>query len=117
MRGERLADGYVMDIVRQGMRDTVVYGSGTLLKSLPFAVAGKTGTAQWRRDRLNHAWFTSFAPFDDPQVVVTVLLEEGDEGSRTALPVAQEILQAWHRQSEGLPIGMPGFDAATGTSR
>lgn len=114
VRGERLADGYVMDIVRQGMRDTVVYGSGTPLKSLPFAAAGKTGTAQWRRDRLNHAWFTSFAPFEDPKVVVTVLLEEGDEGSRTALPIAQEILAAWYRQSKGMPLQeLPG--TATGT--
>lgn len=114
VRGERLADAPVMDIVRQGMRDTVVYGSGQALKSLPFAAAGKTGTAQWRRDRLNHAWFTSFAPFDDPEVVVTVMLEEGDEGSRTALPVAQEILSAWHRQKFGLPL--PEALPAAGTA-
>lgn len=118
VRGERLADELAIDTVRLGMRDTVVSGSGQALKSLPFAVAGKTGTAQWRRDRLNHAWFTCFAPFDNPQVVVTVLLEEGDEGSRTALPVAQEILQAWYRQSQGLPPqGLPAAGSATGTRR
>lgn len=96
MRGVRLAGESAIDVVRQGMRDTVLAGSAQALKALPFSVAGKTGTAQWRRDRLNHAWFTSFAPFDDPQVVVTVLLEEGNEGSRTAVPVAQEILLAWY---------------------
>jgi penicillin-binding protein 2 len=99
-RGERLADANVVNIVRQGMRDTVVYGSGQALQALPFEAAGKTGTAQWRRDRLNHAWFTSFAPYDNPEVVVTVLLEEGDEGSRTALPIAQEILLNWHNQNK-----------------
>jgi penicillin-binding protein 2 len=51
-RGERLADEYVINLIRQGMRDTVVYGSGTPLRSLPFEAAGKTGTAQWRRDRI-----------------------------------------------------------------
>lgn len=114
-RGERLADEYVINLIRQGMRDTVVYGSGTPLRSLPFEAAGKTGTAQWRRDRLNHAWFTSFAPYDNPEVVVTVLLEEGDEGSRTALPVAQQILMAWYRQKIGLPPVASSTEAVSST--
>ncbi|MDQ7814714.1 MAG: penicillin-binding protein 2 [Patescibacteria group bacterium] len=93
---ETIADPVVISTVRLGMRDTVVYGSGTALKSLPFEAAGKTGTAQWRKDKPNHAWFTSFAPFDKPEIVVTVLLEEGDEGSRTAIPVAIDVLRAWY---------------------
>ncbi|MCI0479033.1 penicillin-binding protein 2 [Candidatus Uhrbacteria bacterium] len=92
---ERVASADVMETVRLGMRDTVAYGSGRALADLPFEAAGKTGTAQWRSDKDNHAWFTSFAPFEDPQVVVTVLLEEGVEGSSTAVPVAEEILRAW----------------------
>ncbi len=91
-----LADPGIIQTVRLGMRDTVVYGSGHALSVLPFTVAGKTGTAQWRNDRPNHAWFTCFAPFDNPQVAVTVLLEEGVEGSRTAIPVADQILRAWY---------------------
>lgn len=81
--------------VQLGMRDTVVYGSGRALANMPFPVAGKTGTAQWRNDRPNHAWFTSFAPSDRPEIVVTVLIEEGGEGSSVAVPVAREVLQAW----------------------
>lgn len=92
---ERLADAAIIRVVRQGMRDTVVYGSGRALSAFPVTVAGKTGTAQWRNDRPNHAWFTSFAPYDAPEIVVTVLLEEGGEGSSTAIPVAREVLQAW----------------------
>ncbi len=81
--------------VRQGMRETVTSGSGRRLNSLPFPVAGKTGTAQWRADKPTHAWFTGYAPANDPQVVVTVLLEEGGEGSTYAVPVAGEVLQVW----------------------
>ncbi|MFH1077888.1 MAG: penicillin-binding transpeptidase domain-containing protein, partial [Patescibacteria group bacterium] len=92
---ERIASEEAIETVRLGMRDTVAYGSGRALAGMPFEVAGKTGTAQWRSDKDNHAWFTAFAPFDNPQVVVTVLLEEGVEGSSTAVPVAKEILQAW----------------------
>lgn len=92
---ETIASPADIQTVRLGMRDTVIYGSGRALSVLPFPVAGKTGTAQWRSDKANHAWFTSFAPFDNPQVVVTVLLEEGVEGSVSAVPVAKEVLQAW----------------------
>jgi penicillin-binding protein 2 len=92
--GVRIADS-IWTIVQQGMRDTVVYGSGRALNTLPIAVAGKTGTAQWRADKPTHAWFTGFAPYGDPRIIVTVLLEEGGEGSSSAVPVAGEIFRAW----------------------
>lgn len=91
-----LASAASLRAVRLGMRDTVLYGSGRALAGFPVAVAGKTGTAQWRSDRPNHAWFTAFAPFDEPEIALTVLLEEGGEGSATAVPVAREMLHAWY---------------------
>jgi penicillin-binding protein 2 len=84
--------------VQLGMRDTVTYGSGRALNTLPVQVAGKTGTAQWNSNKPNHAWFIGFAPFKDPEVVVTVLLEEGGEGSSYAVPVAGDILRAWYAE-------------------
>jgi len=81
--------------VRLGMRDAVSYGSARGLNDLPFNVAAKTGTAQWSATKATHAWITTYAPADNPEIVVTVLLEEGGEGSSTALPVAHRILQAW----------------------
>ncbi|MDD5251242.1 MAG: penicillin-binding protein 2 [Patescibacteria group bacterium] len=84
-----------IDIVRQGMRQTVTAGSARSLANLPVAVAAKTGTAQWHSDRPTHAWFTSFAPYDDPQLVVTVNIEEGGEGSVTSAQVAKNIYQ-WY---------------------
>lgn len=97
IKGESIASSEIIKTVRLGMRDTVIYGSGRALAGFPVPVSGKTGTAQWRSDRPNHAWFTAFAPFDNPEIVVTVLLEEGEEGSRTAVPVAREVLEAWLR--------------------
>ncbi|MBU1033067.1 MAG: penicillin-binding protein 2 [Patescibacteria group bacterium] len=94
---ESIAPAEAVQTVRMGMREAVTYGSGRALYGFPISVAGKTGTAQWRNDRQNHAWFTAFAPFENPEVVVTVLLEEGGEGSATAVPVAQNILYAWYR--------------------
>jgi penicillin-binding protein 2 len=85
----------VLETVRQGMRETVTYGSGRALASLPIPVAGKTGTAQWRADKPNHAWFIGFAPVQQPKIAIVVLLEEGIGGDRHAVPVAGKILRAW----------------------
>ncbi|MEK7557755.1 MAG: penicillin-binding protein 2 [Patescibacteria group bacterium] len=82
-------------IVREGMRQTVVAGSARSLQSVPVAVAGKTGTAQWAFNKPTHAWFTGFAPFDNPQVVITILVEQGGEGSSVAVPIAKEVL-TWY---------------------
>lgn len=81
--------------VRLGMRDCVLVGSCRRLSALSVPIAGKTGTAQWNRTKANHAWFTSFAPFDNPQVVVTVMVEEGEEGSKVAAAIAYEFYQWW----------------------
>ena len=81
--------------IRLGMRDCVLSGSCRRLSTLPMSVAGKTGTAQWNKNKDNHAWFTSFAPFKNPEIVVTVLVEEGEEGSRVAVPVVEKFYRWW----------------------
>lgn len=82
-------------IVREGMRQTVTAGSAQSLKIVPVAVAGKTGTAQWSTKKDPHAWFIGFAPYDKPQIAITVLVEEGVEGSTMAAPIARDILE-WY---------------------
>ncbi|PIR66932.1 MAG: penicillin-binding protein 2 [Parcubacteria group bacterium CG10_big_fil_rev_8_21_14_0_10_36_14] len=81
-----------INIIRQGLRDSVLYGSSRALSDLSVEVAGKTGTAEWRTNKTPHAWFTGFAPYDNPKIAITVLIEEGGEGSQTAVPIAKEIL-------------------------
>lgn len=85
-----------IDIVRRGMRQTVISGSGRALSSLPVPAAGKTGTAQYGPNNVNkHAWFTCFAPYDNPRVAMVVLLEGAGEGSDFAVPVANDTLK-WY---------------------
>ncbi len=84
-----------LSIIRLGMRDCVIFGSCRRLATLPVNVAGKTGTAQWNSNKANHAWFTSFAPYDHPQIVLTVLVEEGGEGSAIAAPIANDFYRWW----------------------
>ncbi|MBU4331562.1 penicillin-binding protein 2 [Patescibacteria group bacterium] len=87
-----------LEIVRQGMRGAVVYGSSQSLADLPIAVAGKTGTAQVGGEKDPHAWFTGFAPYENPEIAITILIENGGEGSRVAVPIAKEILQYYFGQ-------------------
>lgn len=95
-------DENALKVVREGMRETVTYGSGRRMSSLPFSSAGKTGTAQWGTDKPNHAWYTGFAPYENPEVAISVLLEEGVEGSSNAVPVAYEVLKEWWNIKQGI---------------
>ncbi len=90
-------------IVKEGMRQTIESGSARRLNFLPVKVAGKTGTAQWGIDKDNHAWFTSFAPYDNPEIVLTILVEEGIEGSGIATSIAGEILN-WYFTKDQINI-------------
>lgn len=101
-------DSNNLQIVREGMRQTVTGGSAQSLKDLPIAVAGKTGTAQWSTTKSPHAWFVGFAPYEKPQIAIMVLVEEGVEGSTIAAPIARDIL-AWYFN----PLG--GGASATST--
>ncbi len=83
-----------MEVIKQGMRETVISGSGVSLSGLPVKVAGKTGTAQFGIDQL-HSWFVSFAPYDDPQIALVILVEGGGEGHKAAVPVAKNVLE-WY---------------------
>jgi len=81
--------------VKKGLRQAVLSGSARALGNLPINVGAKTGTAQWSSNNANHAWITTLAPYQNPELVVTVLVEEGGEGSAVALPVAFDILNWW----------------------
>ena len=80
----------IFDIVKKGMREATIYGSAKYLYDLPIKVAGKTGTAQAPGNKAPHAWFTSFGPYENPEIVLTILIENGGEGSAVAVPIAKE---------------------------
>lgn len=81
--------------VQKGMRENVVSGSGRELADLPFKVAGKTGTAQYAGNKKTHAWYVAYAPYEDPEIVLAVIVEGGGEGHSTSVPIAKELLK-WY---------------------
>ena len=82
-------------LVNRGLREGVLTGSARGLSGLPVSVAAKTGTAQWSSVGDPHAWLTAYAPYENPNIVVTVLIEEGEEGSTAAVPVARDVILWW----------------------
>lgn len=70
--------------------------SANFRNDIGVSVACKTGTAQQgSATALPHAWLTLFAPAYNPQVIITVLVEDGGEGSTVAGPIAKQILDAY----------------------
>ncbi|PJE59683.1 MAG: penicillin-binding protein 2, partial [Candidatus Portnoybacteria bacterium CG10_big_fil_rev_8_21_14_0_10_44_7] len=78
--------------IKKGMRLAVTDGSARQLVGLPVPIGGKTGTAQTGKGSQTHAWFAGFAPVDDPEIVLVVLVENGGQGHAAAVPVAKEVL-------------------------
>lgn len=85
-----------LQVVREGMRQTITSGTAQPLKNLPVEVAGKTGTAQFGSgNEREHGWFVSYAPYDNPTIAMAVLVEGGGEGFSTAEPVTHDVYQ-WY---------------------
>lgn len=97
----RVVSAEIAGKVAAGMRDTVTRGTATSLQSVGVPVAGKTGTAQWNAKKAPHSWFTGFAPYDDPQITIAVLAEEGGEMG-LAVAIAREAL-TWYTNNRILP--------------
>ena len=96
------------EVIRDGMRDAVVSGTAWRARIPVAEVAGKTGTAQVasasavaanNEDRpyelRTHAWFVGFAPFDEPEIAVAVVVEHGGAGGAAAAPIGGEILRTF----------------------
>lgn len=84
-------------IIKRGLEETIENGTGrqAYIKGLP--VAGKTGTAQ-NPQGTDHAWFSCFAPVDNPQIVVVVFVEHGGHGGVEAAPIARRILEGYFKE-------------------
>jgi penicillin-binding protein 2 len=103
-------DPKVLEFVRQALWGVVnEQGTGARARVPGLDVAGKTGTAQvvaqktWIESedlpaaQRDHAWFASFAPVDDPRLVVVVFVENGGKGSTSAAPLAKQLYEIYFR--------------------
>jgi len=96
----RLADPVTANTVKNMMEAVVEWGTGKNARISGIRVAGKTGTAQneltAQGENKEHAWFIGFAPVENPQIAVAVILEySGATGGGKAAPIAREIMIEW----------------------
>lgn len=102
-----LRDAFAAVVNEQG-------GTGYGYATLPdIRVAGKTGTAQAGRGE-DHAWFTGFAPAENPRIAFAVIVEHGGHGGTAAAPIAREIVKAC--QAHGYLGEAPGEASGSGKS-
>lgn len=84
-----------LETVQNGMRRVVTEGSGRFYADIPdIEVAGKTGTSQNPHGQ-NHGWFIAYAPVENPQIAVAVLMENAGYGSISAAPVASLLIEKY----------------------
>jgi penicillin-binding protein 2 len=90
-------DSANLEIVREGMRDGVdkPYGGSAMLNDLPVAVASKTGTAEIGVANHYNVWSSVFAPYDNPEIVLVVTVENVNGFGAVTLPVAHDVL-GWY---------------------
>ena len=110
-----------LEVIRDAMWSVVnERGTGQGARLANYQVSGKTGTAQTislsTREKLpesevesleDNAWFVGFAPRDNPEIIVAVIVQRGGSGGTTAAPVAREIFRLYHAKykSQG-PAGV-----------
>lgn len=88
-------DPNVIKLVQQGLHDVTVYGTAaSSFRGFNVPIAGKTGTAENPHGR-DHGWFVAYGPFDNPNIVVAVIVEQGGFGAQSAVPIGRKILEAW----------------------
>jgi len=97
---EELMSGGTAKSLTGMMRRVVTDGTGRGIDTPELAIAGKTGTAENPRGPA-HSWFIGFAPAEAPELAVAVLVEHGGYGSRSAAPIARDLLVAGVTQGVG----------------
>ena len=94
----KLIDPKEADILKGLMEDVVEEGTASRLKGLSYTAAGKTGSAEYGTVKGDsHAWFTGFAPVEDPKVCVTIIVEGAGAGGDFAVPIAKRLFDAYFR--------------------
>lgn len=84
------------EILTQLMTQVVETGTATKLKGQAYTAAGKTGSAEYNNVKTDsHAWFTGFAPVENPQICVTIIIEGAGSGGDYAVPIAKRLFNAY----------------------
>ena len=87
------------EILTDFMEDVVTSGTATSLKGQSYKSAGKTGSAEIDASKTSHAWFVGYAAKEQPDVVVSIIVEGAGTGGDYAVPIAKKIFQAYYKNN------------------
>lgn len=83
--------------LKEYMTGVIEFGTGKALSGQSYTVAGKTGTAEYSSDKEKaHSWFTGFTNVDNPELVISVVVESADNSGMSAVTVAKQVLNAYY---------------------
>lgn len=83
------------ELLTSFMTETVENGTAGSLKNNRYTVAGKTGSAEFMEGKRAHAWFIGFAPAENPEIAVSIIVESVGTGSDYAVPIADKIFKTY----------------------
>lgn len=86
-----------LKVVREGMKLAAEAGTARILGDLPFEVGAKSGTAEVIKNQSTNSWISVFAPYDNPQIALTIMIESGREGSYMPTQIAYRVLQEYFK--------------------
>lgn len=97
--GKRLISSGEAAVLKELMHGVVEEGTASRLKGQAYTAAGKTGSAEYNTVKGDsHAWFTGFAPVEEPQISVTIIIEGAGSGGDFAVPIAKRIFDAYFQE-------------------
>lgn len=83
------------DVLKSMMEEVVNNGTAYKLSNRKYQAAGKTGSAEYNSGKESHAWFVGFAPSDNPEIAVSIIVEGAGTGSDYAVPIAKKIMDTY----------------------
>ncbi|MFC1644660.1 penicillin-binding protein 2 [Patescibacteria group bacterium] len=95
---KNIIDKDILKVVQEGMRMTVTDGTAMSLNGMNIKVAGKTGTAQYGGGDKTHGWFVSYAPYENPEIAMVVLVEGQTDNTYNAVPITNEVYDWYFNQ-------------------
>lgn len=84
------------DALEEMLVDVVETGTASALSGLAHTYAGKTGSAEHAESNIAHGWFVGYTPVEQPEIAVSVIVEEGGSGGSSAIPVARQIFNVYY---------------------
>ncbi|HWR41197.1 MAG TPA: penicillin-binding transpeptidase domain-containing protein, partial [Patescibacteria group bacterium] len=97
-----------MKLIQDSLRDVALEGGTAAyeFRDFPIPVSGKTGTAENSHGK-DHGWFVAYAPYEDPRIVVVVIVEQGGFGATASAPIAKHILEAAFNINQDAAVAGP----------